>query len=92
MNELAKERLIEFRHHATHVGMIGQSSNTVKNLRNQLVPDLGHALLRIPDAHFLQVSECRLGKADHDRGHALFQTEPLPGLVEVNLAPRVQIG
>ena len=71
--------------------MVGEGLNTLKNFGDQLLPNLRYALLRIPGTQFLKVSKRRLGEADGDRGHKLFQTETLPGVVEINLPSRIQI-
>jgi hypothetical protein len=64
MDEFPQEWLIEFRHYPAHIRMIGQYLDALEHLLDQLRPDVGHSLLRIPDLYLLEIAERGFSEAD----------------------------
>jgi hypothetical protein len=57
MDKLPQKGLVEFRHHPSHIRMLGEGLYVLKDLRNQPLPDFGHPLFRVPDPHLLEIAQ-----------------------------------
>jgi len=69
MDEFPQERLIEFGHNTTHIGMLGQCLDALEHFRHQSIPDLGHSLLRVPTLYLLEIADCGFSQADDRPWH-----------------------